>query len=42
MRVTALIMSKSHTNLIYHLVFSTKDRLPIITLRTDNVANDHE
>ncbi len=25
-------MSQSYTNLLYHLIFSTKDRLPIITL----------
>lgn len=25
-------MSKSYTNLIYHIVFSTKDRRPLITL----------
>ena len=25
-------MSQSFTNLLYHLIFSTKDRLPIITL----------
>ncbi|HEY6044954.1 MAG TPA: IS200/IS605 family transposase [Pyrinomonadaceae bacterium] len=24
-------MSDSHTNLLYHIVFSTKDRLPLIT-----------
>lgn len=24
-------MSQSYTNLLYHLIFSTKDRLPLIT-----------
>jgi putative transposase len=26
-----ILMSDSYTNLLYHIVFSTKDRLPLIT-----------
>lgn len=31
-RIENLTMSQSCTNLIYHLIFSTKDRRPLITL----------
>src|SRR4030095_171819 len=31
-RIENLTMSQSFTNLIYHLIFSTKDRRPLITL----------
>ena len=30
-RVSVAIMSSSYTNLLYHIIFSTKDRRPLIT-----------